>query len=168
MSKLRIELEGITDTSKELDDVRDKNSKLGDVTDISTKLGDGKATSTKLGGGTKSKVIPGRLRGFKNQIMRKNWLTANKKRIIFLKELLLMIVMMLIFPTWDVGSDVRLAILWFSDRRFWSISMFCVLLVHTFCSAVLWYYLEPTEKKKYSWVFVIFQVFPQYRAVSII
>ena len=121
VNKSVVQLTKLTDTSKELDDVTDINSKLGDVTVISTKLGDGKATntklgdgkatSTKLGGGTKSKVVPGRLRGFKNQVMRTkqkqtNWLTVNKKRIIFLIELLLMIKVMLILPTWDVGSDV--------------------------------------------------------------
>jgi hypothetical protein len=111
VNKCVVQLTQLTDTSKELDDVKDINSKLGDITVISKKMGDGKATSTKLGGGNKSKVVPGRLRGFKNQVMRTkqkqtNWLTVNKKRIIFLIELLLMIKMMLILPTWDVGSDV--------------------------------------------------------------
>ena len=149
-----------------LGDGQDITEKLGDGTDMSVKLGEGKNMSAKLCNRSTLEDIPGRFRGFKNKILMK--LNANKKNLIFLKELLLMIIMMLLLPTWDVGSYVQLAILWFSTRRSWSISMFCVLLVHTFCSAVLWYYLEPREKKKYSWVFVIFQVFPQYRAVSII
>lgn len=148
-------------------------TKFDDVTDNSTRLDDCTGINAELDDCTTLEVIPGRFIGFKNQVTRKknkhkNWLNACKKRLIFLKELLLMIVMMLVLPTWDVGSDIQLATLWFCNRRSWSISMFCVLLVHTFCSAVLWYYLEPREKKKYSWVFVIFQVFPQYRAVSII
>jgi hypothetical protein len=119
---------------------------LGDGTEITAKLGD----STDSTSSRTLNLIQDNLKGFKNQFMKKiqkhkNWLIANKKRLIFLKELLLMIVMMLVLPTWDVGSDVHLAILWYSTRRSWSISMFCVLLVHTLCSAVLWYYLEPTE-----------------------
>ena len=86
----------------------------------------------------------------------------------FLTELLLMILLMLVLPTVDVGTDLRIAIIWFSTRRNWSLSVFCALIGQTACSAVLWFYLEPPSRRKYSWVLVIFQVFPQYRAVFII
>ena len=96
------------------------------------------------------------------------WFLANKKTLVFLKELIAMVVILLILPTVDIGTDLRLAIIWWPTRRNWAIAILCTILANTSCSAVLWWYLEPRWKKKYSWIFVIFQVFPQYRAVSII
>ena len=95
-------------------------------------------------------------------------LGSYKEGILFIKELVLMICIMVLLPTVDVGTDLELAIIWFSTRRAWSISIICTIIGHTICSAILWYFLEPGSRKRYSWIFVISQTYPQYRAAFII
>jgi hypothetical protein len=90
------------------------------------------------------------------------------ENILFIKELVLMIIIMVVLPTVDVGTDLKIAIIWFSTRPAWSISIICTLIGHTICSATLWYFLEPMQRKRYSWIFVISQTYPQYRAAFII
>ena len=52
---------------------------------------------------------------------RKNYcIYVPKEQLMFLTELLLMILLMLVLPTVDVGTDLRIAIIWFSTRRYWA------------------------------------------------
>ena len=83
-------------------------------------------------------------------------------------NVLVMVVILLILPTADVFTDIKLEFFWSSSRPPWALAILCIIPSHTDFIFYLWYQLEPREKKKFSWIFVIFQVFPQYRAASII
>eukprot|EP00092_Neocalanus_flemingeri_P001426 GFUD01001522.1.p1 GENE.GFUD01001522.1~~GFUD01001522.1.p1 ORF type:complete len:729 (+),score=77.61 GFUD01001522.1:102-2288(+) len=152
-----------TDTKSEVTALADDESQGTDTKSAVTAL----AEDPKRGYFLRDIWMPNNFRRVQ-QSSEKDTFGLVKDWLIFLKELLLMIVLMEILPTVDIATDLRIAIIWFSTRRAWAISIFCTLLGHTFCSAVLWYYLEPRKMKKYSWIFVIFQVFPQYRAAYII
>ena len=94
-------------------------------------------------------------------------LTSNK-RLIFIKELVIMVALMLVLPTVDTSTDIHLTVIWWFTRRPWAICSLCILLIHTVSLAIVWWYLEPRQMKKFSWIFVLLQVYPQYRATIII
>ena len=91
-----------------------------------------------------------------------------KNRLLFYFNLMFMVIFMEILPTYDIFSDIDMGITWVNSRPLWSLCVLSILIIHTTFQFCLWYRLEPKHRKKYSWIFVILQIFPQYRAAIII
>ena len=70
-------------------------------------------------------------------------------------NVLMMIIMLVILPSADVVTDIKLGIIWSSSRPPWALAILCIFLSHTAFTAYLWYQMEPREKKRFSWIFVI-------------
>ena len=73
-----------------------------------------------------------------------------------------------LLPTYDQFSDIKLGIAWASTRRPWALAILFIYILHVLFTSFLWYHLEPRNRKKYTWIFVIFACYPQYRAAIVI
>ena len=79
-----------------------------------------------------------------------------------------MIIVYELIPTYDIFSDAKLGIVWANTRPPWALAILCIYIIHVLFTSYLWYHLEPRGRKKFSWIFVIFPFYPQYRAASMI
>ena len=79
-----------------------------------------------------------------------------------------MIIVYELLPTYDQFSDVQLGIAWANTRPLWALAILCIYIMHVLFTSFLWYHLEPRSSKKFTWIFVIFAFYPQYRAASMI
>ena len=89
----------------------------------------------------------------------------------FLKRVctvLWMIIVYQVLPTFDQFSDIKLGIAWASTRPPWALAILCIYIMHVLFTSFLWYHLEPRSRKKFTWIFVIFACYPQYRAAIMI
>ena len=89
----------------------------------------------------------------------------------FLKRfctVLWMIIVYQVLPTFDQVKDLELGIAWASTRPPWALAILCIYVMHVLFTSFLWYHLEPRNRKKYTWIFVIFASYPQYRAAIMI
>ena len=82
--------------------------------------------------------------------------------------ILWMIIVYELLPTYDQFSDVQLGIAWANTRPLWALAILCIYIIHILFTSFLWYHLEPRSSKKFTWIFVIFAFYPQYRAASMI
>ena len=90
----------------------------------------------------------------------------NKDKIIVILQLCLFNI---IFTTWDQYSDIKFAyILFAKGHSYWSLAVISPTLTNFIFTIYSWYYFEPKNDKKYSWIFLILQLWPQICAIRII
>jgi len=71
--------------------------------------------------------------------------------------------------TWDIFGDLSLIIIWFIGHHYiYGTSMFMPLLLCFLSTAYKWYKLEDQQDKRWSWVFLLLQCWPQLRALRVI
>jgi len=71
-----------------------------------------------------------------------------------------------VFPSLDVYSDLSLIIEWFIKRHWiYAISMSMPVLLQFLFTIHKWVRLEKSESKKWSWLFLLIQFWPQWRAI---
>ena len=93
-------------------------------------------------------------------------LTSMKSRIIRILPPVLLDVGL---PTLDVYTDISLILGWFIAGHFnYAMAMTAPLMVQFISTAIKWYQIEKPGIKKWSWIFLLLQVWPQLRAVKII
>ena len=69
----------------------------------------------------------------------------------------------------DVYTDISLILGWFIAGHFnYAMAMTAPLIVQFISTAIKWYQIEKAGIKKWSWIFLLLQVWPQLRAVKII
>ena len=69
-------------------------------------------------------------------------------------------------PTLDVYSDLSLIIPWYiNDHVIYAGAMTVPLLMQFLSSIFKWVRLEKTKDKRWSWIFLLLQVWPQLRAL---
>ena len=72
-------------------------------------------------------------------------------------------------PTLDVYSDLSLIIPWFiRGHVIYGWSMTVPLLLQFISTAYKWIKMEKPEDKKWSWILLLLQLWPQWRAIRII
>ena len=72
-------------------------------------------------------------------------------------------------PTLDTYSDLSLIIPWLIASHYnYAGSMAFPLLIHFAATTVKWYQMEKPENKKWSWVFLLGQFWPQLQALRVI
>ena len=79
-----------------------------------------------------------------------------------------MILVYELLPSYDQVSDIQLGIAWAKTRPPWALAILCIYIMHVVFTFFLWYYLELRSRKKFTWIFVIFTFYPQYRAAIMI
>ena len=90
----------------------------------------------------------------------------NKEKIMIISQLCLFNI---IFTTWDQYSDIKFAyILFVKGHSYWSLAVISPTILNFIFTTYSWYYFESKNQKKYSWIFLIFQLWPQICAVRII
>ena len=72
-------------------------------------------------------------------------------------------------PTLDVYSDISIIVPWIIASHYkYAGSMAFPLLLQFAATIVKWYQLEKSKDKKWSWVFLVLQFWPQLRALRVI
>lgn len=72
-------------------------------------------------------------------------------------------------PTLDTYSDLSLIIPWIIASHYnYAGSMAFPLLIHFLAISVKWYQLEKSENKKWSWILLLLQFWPQLQALRVI
>ena len=90
----------------------------------------------------------------------------NKEKVMIITQLCLFNI---IFTTWDQYSDIKFAyILFVKGHSYWSLAVISPTILNFIFTAYSWYYFESKNQKKYSWIFLIFQLWPQICAIRII
>ena len=74
-----------------------------------------------------------------------------------------------LMPTMDTYGDLSLIIPWvIASHYYYAVSMAIPLLLQFLATIVKWNQLEKPQDKKWSWVFLILQLWPQLRALRVI
>ena len=72
-------------------------------------------------------------------------------------------------PTLDVYSDLSLIISWLIGHHYiYGISMAMPVLLCFVVTIYKWYHLEEAQNKRWSWIFLLLQCWPQLRALRVI
>eukprot|EP00092_Neocalanus_flemingeri_P009234 GFUD01009939.1.p1 GENE.GFUD01009939.1~~GFUD01009939.1.p1 ORF type:complete len:552 (-),score=107.03 GFUD01009939.1:142-1797(-) len=85
------------------------------------------------------------------------------------KEILVIVIFSIIVPSVDSISDITLGIRFLlNGRPWWALSVLSPVLANTLFTALLWTRLEVSAVKRWSWVLVLLQVWPQYCAARVV
>ena len=78
------------------------------------------------------------------------------------KDVVLILLLSVILPSWDVYSDLALTIsLALEGEVYYALCLLAPQLVNIGLTAVLWQRIEPTEDRRWSWTLVPLQIWPQ-------
>ena len=92
-------------------------------------------------------------------------LSLRERVLEFFNLLLLSIVL----PTLATSSDIFVAYQLFSvSEVVWSFALFSPLLLNFLFTGLTWWRLEKTETKRWSWLFLLMLVWPQWKAANLI
>ena len=73
------------------------------------------------------------------------------------------------FPFTDTFSDINLMANFFMyGHSRWGSGILTILLFQTTCTMILWVLIEKGPKKRFTWILVLLQLWPQFRAVMVI
>ena len=86
-----------------------------------------------------------------------------------LTELVLLLVLSVCLPTLDSYGDIFLAYKTFSIHHpFWGCALLVPAMVNLCFTAVAWWKMDAAAEKRWSWVLLVFFLWPQYKAVKLI
>ena len=78
------------------------------------------------------------------------------------KDVVLILLLSIFLPSWDVYSDLALTIsLALEGEVYYSLCLLAPQLVNIGLTAVLWHRIEPTEHRHWSWILLPLQIWPQ-------
>ena len=78
------------------------------------------------------------------------------------KDVVLIVLLSIMLPSWDVYSDLALTIsLALEGEVYYALCLLVPQLVNIGLTAVLWQRIEPTEHRHWSWILVPLQIWPQ-------
>ena len=78
------------------------------------------------------------------------------------KDVLLIVLLSIMLPSWDVFSDLALTIrLALEGEVYYALCLLVPQLVNIGLTAVLWNRIEPTEHRHWSWILLPLQIWPQ-------
>ena len=87
------------------------------------------------------------------------WLQQLKQHTM---DIILIILLSIMLPTWDVFSDLALTLrLALQGDVYFALSLLAPQLLNIGMTAVLWLRIEPVEYRRWSWVLVALQIWPQ-------
>ena len=87
------------------------------------------------------------------------WLQQLKQHAM---DIILIILLSIMLPTWDVFSDLGLTLrLALQGDVYFALSMLAPQLLNIGMTAVLWLRIEPVEYRRWSWILVALQIWPQ-------
>ena len=87
------------------------------------------------------------------------WLQQLKQHAM---DIILIILLWIMLPTWDVFSDLGLTLrLALQGDFYFALSMLAPQLLNIGMTAVLWLRIEPVEYRRWSWMLVALQIWPQ-------
>ena len=90
---------------------------------------------------------------------RSTWLQQLQKHK---KDVLLIVLLSIMLPSWDVFSDLALTIrLALEGEVYYALCLLAPQLVNIGLTAVLWNRIEPTEHRHWSWILLPLQIWPQ-------
>ena len=78
------------------------------------------------------------------------------------KDVILIVLLSIVLPTWDVYSDLALTLSLALDGEFYH--ALCLLAPQLFnigMTSVLWQRTEPMENRRWSWILLPLQIWPQ-------
>ena len=89
------------------------------------------------------------------------------------KELAVDIAVLLVFsigfPLTDTFSDINLMANFFMyEHTRWGSGILTILSFQTTCTMILWALIEKGPKKRFTWILVLLQLWPQFRAAMVI
>ena len=80
-----------------------------------------------------------------------------------------MIIFDVVVPTVDVYSDLSLIITWYMQGHWkYASAMLIPVLLNFLATCYTWWRLEKKKDKKLTWILLVAQVWPQYRAIKVI
>ena len=78
------------------------------------------------------------------------------------KDVVLIVLLSILLPSWDVYSDLALTIRLVVDGEFYyALCLLAPQLVNIGMTALLWHRVEPTEHRHWSWILLPLQIWPQ-------
>ena len=90
---------------------------------------------------------------------RPTWLQQLKQHK---KDVLIIVLLSIMLPSWDVYSDLALTIrLALEGEVYYALCLLTPQLVNIGLTAVLWNRIEPTEHRHWSWILLPLQIWPQ-------
>ena len=89
-----------------------------------------------------------------------------KDRVLEFFNLLLLSILL---PTLVTSSDLFVAYQMFSTSEVvWSLALIAPLILNFLCTGLAWWRLEKTETKRWSWLFLLILVWPQWKAANLV
>ena len=87
------------------------------------------------------------------------WLQQLKQHTM---DIILIILLSIMLPTWDVFSDLALTLrLALQGDVYFALSLLAPQLLNIGMTALLWLRIEPVEYRRWSWILVALQIWPQ-------
>ena len=78
------------------------------------------------------------------------------------KDVVLIVLLSIMLPSWDVYSDLALTItLALEGEVYYALCLLAPQLVNIGLTAVLWHRIEPKEHRHWSWILLPLQIWPQ-------
>ena len=78
------------------------------------------------------------------------------------KDVVLIVLLSIMLPSWDVYSDLALTIsLALEGEVYYALCLLVPQLVNIGLTAVLWNRIEPTKHRHWSWILLPLQIWPQ-------
>ena len=78
------------------------------------------------------------------------------------KDVILIVLLSIMIPTWDVYSDLALTLSLALDGEFYyALCLLAPQLFNIGMTSVLWQRTEPMENRRWSWILVPLQIWPQ-------
>ena len=78
------------------------------------------------------------------------------------KDVILIVLLSIIVPTWDVYSDLALTLSLALDGEFYyALCLLAPQLFNIGMTSVLWQRTEPMENRRWSWILLPLQIWPQ-------
>ena len=92
-------------------------------------------------------------------VQRSTWLQQLQQHK---KDVLLIVLLSIMLPSWDVFSDLALTIrLALEGEVYYALCLLAPQLVNIGVTAVLWKQIEPTKHRHWSWILLPLQIWPQ-------